>query len=140
MNGPSKKSILLYIEDDDTAVFLLETALREIDSVRVELLRAHNGEEALMQLQPPDSLPPQARPDLIVLDLNLPRKSGLEVLAELANDPSLSSIPVVVFSSSSLEADRLRSLDLGARAYIRKPLTFPGFVEAVRSACSWLRE
>ncbi len=138
MNGIPKKSVLLYIEDDDTAFFLLETALHEFDDGRIELVRAHNGEEALRQLQGSDSLPRPVRPDLILLDLNLPRKSGLEVLAELCGDASLSSIPVVIFSSSSLEADRLRSLELGARAYIKKPLTFSAFIEAVRSACSWL--
>src|SRR5579875_2313173 len=104
MNGSLKKSILLYIEDDDTAFFLFETALHEFDKGRIALLRAHNGEEALLQLQSSDSL---SRPDLILLDLNLPRKSGLEVLAELCGDASLTSIPVVIFSSSSLEADRV---------------------------------
>lgn len=138
MNGSPQKSVLLYIEDDDTAFFLFETALHEVDKGRIELMRAHNGEEALLQLQGSDSLPNPVRPDLILLDLNLPRKSGLEVLAELCRDANLSPIPVVIFSSSSLEADRVRSLELGARAYIKKPLTFPSFVEAVRSACSWL--
>ena len=140
MNGSPKKSILLYIEDDDTAFFLFETALHEVDKGRIELVRAHNGEEALLQLQGSDSLPNPVRPDLILLDLNLPRKSGLEVLAELCGDADLSPIPVVIFSSSSLETDRVRSLELGARAYIKKPLTFPSFVEAVRSACNWLQE
>jgi len=138
MNGPPQKSTLLYIEDDDTAVFLLQTALRDLADGQIELVRARNGEEALARLQRAAPFADAARPDLILLDLNLPRKGGLELLAELCGDANLASIPVVIFSSSSLQADRARSLELGARDYILKPLTFPGFVDAVRAACRWL--
>jgi len=138
MNGPSHKPTLLYIEDDDTAVFLLQTALRDLADGQIALLRARNGEEALARLQGTAPFVDAARPDLILLDLNLPRKGGLELLAELCGDANLASIPVVIFSSSSLPADRARSLELGARDYILKPLTFPAFVEAVRAACRWL--
>jgi chemotaxis family two-component system response regulator Rcp1 len=138
MSGPPQKSTLLYIEDDDTAVFLLQTALRDLDDGQIELVRARNGEEALARLQGAAPFVNAARPDLILLDLNLPRKGGLELLEDLCGDANLASIPVVIFSSSSLQADRARSLELGARDYILKPLTFPAFVDAVRAACRWL--
>lgn len=73
------------------------------------------------------------RPDLIVLDLNLPRKNGREVLAEIKADAELRSIPVVVLSTSSAEEDILRSYDLHANCYVVKPVEFNHFVKAVQS-------
>ena len=75
-------------------------------------------------------------PHLVLLDLNLPGLSGLDVLAILKADEKLSSIPVVIFSSSSHEQDRKKSFALGAKQYITKPNTFDEVVEALRSACS----
>lgn len=132
-----EKPVMLYVEDDDSAVFLLQTALNEM-SIEIEMFRVHNGEEALTWLNRSSLFANAPRPDLILLDLNLPRKSGLEVLMEIHDDASLRSIPVVIFSSSFLETDRRLSFELGARDYIRKPLTFAAFVEAVRSACALL--
>jgi CheY-like chemotaxis protein len=72
------------------------------------------------------------RPDLILLDLNLPRKDGREVLAEVKGDPELRSIPVVVLTTSKAEEDILRSYDLHANAYVTKPVDFNRFIEVVR--------
>jgi len=73
-----------------------------------------------------------ARPDLVLLDLNLPRKSGAEVLAEIKGDPRLSTIPVVVLTTSQAEEDVLRSYEMHANAYVTKPVDFDRFGEIVR--------
>ena len=73
------------------------------------------------------------RPDLILLDLNLPRKDGREVLAELKADPALAAIPVVVFTTSKAEQDVLRSYELCANCYVTKPVDFHGFLNAIES-------
>jgi two-component system, chemotaxis family, response regulator Rcp1 len=129
--------VLLYVEDEDAAVFLLETAVKEA-GLEIQLHRVSDGEQALAFLRCAGSYEKAPRPDLILLDLNLPRKNGLEVLAEMQRSESFRGIPVVVFTSSSLAADRNRSLALGAQQYITKPSTFDGFVEAVKSAFSHL--
>lgn len=127
--------VLLYVEDEDAAVFLLETALREA-GISVQLFRVSDGEQALAFLRRSGAYAKAPRPDLILLDLNLPRMTGLEVLSEMQSNGELRSIGVVVFTSSSLAADRKRSLSLGAKEYITKPSSFDGFVEAVRIAWS----
>ena len=71
-------------------------------------------------------------PDLILLDLNMPRKDGREALAEIKSDPLLRYIPVVVLTTSKAEEDIMRSYDIGAASYITKPVTFDGLVEAIR--------
>lgn len=126
---------LLYVEDEDAAFFLFQTALKTAH-IEVELHRASDGEQALDFLHRPSGEHP--RPDLVVLDLNLPRKSGFEVLSAIRGDPALEGLLVVVFTSSLLSADKMRSIELGARDYITKPFSFDGFVHAVRMACSHL--
>ena len=127
--------VLLYVEDEDAAVFLLETALKEAE-IEVVFHRVSNGEEALAFLRNLGSYEKAPRPDLILLDLNLPRKTGLEVLSEMQNDDELRSVPVVVFTSSSLAADKRKSLALGAQEYITKPSSFEGFVQTIKAVCS----
>jgi CheY-like chemotaxis protein len=127
--------VLLYVEDEDAAFMLFETALKTAN-IEVQLYRVSDGEQAIEFLHGGSNGAP--RPDLVVLDLNLPRKNGLDVLHEIKKDTELESIRVVVFTSSSLSADRRRSIALGAQDYITKPFTYDGFVEAVRMACSYL--
>lgn len=127
--------VLLYVEDEDAAVFLLETALKEA-GIQLKLYRVSDGEQALAFLRGAGAYEKAPRPDLILLDLNLPRKNGLEVLSEMQNDPRLRDIVVIVFTSSALSSDRRKSLALGAREYITKPSSFDGFVQAVKNACS----
>ena len=129
--------VLLYVEDEDAAVFLLETALKEA-SIDVELHRVADGEEALAFLHRSGIYEKMPRPDLVLLDLNLPRKNGLEVLSEMRDSEELRSLSVVVFTSSSLAIDKRRSMALGAQEYITKPASFDGFVAAVKSACAYL--
>jgi CheY-like chemotaxis protein len=131
------KPILLYVEDEDAAVFLLETALKEAH-IRVELHRVSDGEQALAFLRHSGAYKKAPKPDLILLDLNLPRKNGLEVLAEMNDSDCLRDIPTIIFTSSALQSDKKKSLALGAKQFITKPATFDGFIEAVKTACSRL--
>lgn len=129
--------VLLYVEDEDAAVFLLETALKEAE-IDVRFFRVADGDEALAFLRKSGIYHDMPRPDLVLLDLNLPRRTGLEVLAEMRNSEDLRALPVIVFTSSSLAVDKRKSLALGAQQYITKPASFDGFVAAVKSACSHL--
>jgi CheY-like chemotaxis protein len=129
--------VLLYVEDEDAAVFLLETALKEAE-IDVSLFRVADGEEAMAFLRRSGSYQAAPRPDLVLLDLNLPRKGGLEVLSDMRDAEDLRSMSVVVFTSSSLPADKRKSLALGAQHYITKPSSFDGFVEAIKNACSFM--
>jgi len=129
--------VMLYVEDEDAAVFLLETALKEM-KMDVELYRVSNGDEALAFLNRTGSYRNAPRPDLVLLDLNLPRKGGLEVLSEIQERDGLRNLPVIVFTSSSLATDRKKSLALGAQEYITKPSSFDGFLNAIRSVCAYL--
>ena len=127
---------MLSVEDDDAAFYVIRMAFQELP-FSVQLLRAKTGKEALGLLQNQavrEDAPRQ--PDLILLDLNLPGLSGLDVLALLKADRKLLSIPVTVFSSSSLEKDRNRSFALGAQQYITKPNSFEKVVQALKMACS----
>jgi chemotaxis family two-component system response regulator Rcp1 len=126
--------VLLYVEDEDAAVFLLETALKEA-GIDVTLYRVADGDEALDFLRKTGKYHDMPRPDLVLLDLNLPRRTGLEVLSELRGQEDLRSLAVVVFTSSSLAVDRRKSMALGAQEYITKPASFDGFVAAVKTAC-----
>jgi len=136
-NFAMNQRVLLYVEDEDAAVFLLETALKEAD-IDVRLYRVADGDEALAFLRKLGPYSDMPRPDLVLLDLNLPRRNGLEVLSEMRNSEDLRSLAVVVFTSSSLAVDKRKSLALGAQEYITKPSSFDGFVTAVKNACSHL--
>ena len=129
--------VMLYVEDEDAAVFLLETALKEMN-IDVELHRVSNGEDALAFLNRSGVYREAPRPDLVLLDLNLPRKGGLEVLSEIQGNETLRDLSVVVFTSSSLATDRKKSLALGAQQYITKPSSFDGFLTAVKTVCAYL--
>jgi two-component system, chemotaxis family, response regulator Rcp1 len=129
------RRVILYVEDDNAAFLLAEIILKE-QNPSPQLIRASDGAQALAMLRrfPPHEDAP--RPDLILLDLNLPKKTGLEVLAELKGCEELRSIPVVVFSTSASRSDVSDSLALGAHDYVRKPSSFHAFVEAMKLASS----
>jgi CheY-like chemotaxis protein len=91
-----------------------------------------DGEQALQFLRQSGPFADAPRPGLILLDVNLPRLSGLEVLAELKQDPALAVIPVVMLTTSRAEEDVLRSYKLHANAYVSKPVDFEHFIEAIR--------
>ena len=129
--------VLLYVEDEDAAVFLFEMTLRDLGS-DIQFHRVADGEQAISFLRKNGAYRGAPTPDLVLLDLNLPKVSGLQVLAQIQGDAALRSIPVVIFTSSSLPADRRRSLALGAREYIIKPSSLDSFIEVVKNACSLL--
>ena len=129
--------VMLYVEDEDATVFLLETALKEAE-IDLELHRVSNGEEALAFLNRTGAYRNAPRPNLVLLDLNLPRKGGLEVLSDIQRSEALRNLSVVVFTSSSLPVDRRKSLALGAQEYITKPSSFDGFLAAIRTVCTYL--
>ena len=122
---------ILLVEDDPGDVLMTREAF-EHHKIRNTLHVASDGVEALrfVRREPPFEDAP--RPGLILLDLNLPRMDGREVLAELKATPDLRSIPVVVLTTSEAEEDIARSYDLHANAYVSKPVDFDRFVEVVR--------
>jgi CheY-like chemotaxis protein len=122
----SQPIVVLLVEDDPGDVVLIQEAF-EHNKVRNHLHVVGDGVEAMAFLRNGGE-----RPDLILLDLNLPRKDGREVLAEVKGDPQLRSIPVVVLTTSKAEEDILRSYDLHANAYVTKPVDFSRFIEVVR--------
>ena len=123
---------ILLVEDNPGDVRLTREALKE-GKVLNNLSVAVDGEEALAFLRRQTIYAEAPRPDLILLDLNLPRKDGRQVLAEIKADEQLKRIPVVILTSSSAEEDILRTYDLHANCYITKPVDFDQFVAVVRS-------
>jgi two-component system, chemotaxis family, response regulator Rcp1 len=123
---------ILLVEDNPGDVRLTIEALKEgrlINHVSV----AEDGVEALAFLRQEGRYADEPRPDLILLDLNLPKKDGREVLTEIKADPALRHIPVVVLTTSTAEQDVLRTYDLHANCYINKPVDFEQFIEVVKS-------
>ncbi len=122
---------VLLVEDDPGDVLMTREAFEE-RHVADRLHVVSDGVLAMQFLRRTDSFATVPRPGLILLDLNLPRRNGLEVLAELKADQSLHSIPVVVLTSSQSEQDILRSYSLHANAFVTKPLEFERFLDAIR--------
>jgi two-component system, chemotaxis family, response regulator Rcp1 len=123
---------LLLVEDSEPDVRLTMEALREA-KVRNRLWVVEDGVEAIEFLHHQGRHSEAPRPDLILLDLNLPRKDGRQVLQEIKADDSLKRIPVVVLTTSKSEEDVLRSYDLHANCFITKPVDFLRFIEVVKS-------
>ena len=123
---------ILLVEDNPGDVRLTIEALRE-SKVRNHLSVARDGVEALAFVRRVGTHAQAVRPDLILLDLNLPRKDGREVLAELKADPDLKTIPVVILTTSRAEQDVLRSYELQANCYISKPVDLDQFITVVKS-------
>jgi CheY-like chemotaxis protein len=122
---------VLLVEDDPADVVLIKEAF-ENNHVINTLHVAEDGVEAMAYLRGEGAHAGAPRPDLILLDLNLPRKDGRQVLREVKADERLRSIPVVVLTTSESEEDVLRSYDLHANAYVSKPVDFGRFEEVVR--------
>ncbi len=122
---------ILLVEDDPGDVLITREAFAE-NKVRNHLSVVSDGEAAMDFLRHEGRFADAPRPDLILLDLNLPRKAGHEVLAEIKSDSDLQRIPVVVLTTSDAEEDILRSYDLHANAYVTKPVDFDCFLTVVR--------
>jgi CheY-like chemotaxis protein len=129
---------VLLVEDSAGDVRLTREAFKDA-KVHINLHVASDGAEAMEFLKREGKQANAARPDLILLDLNLPKKDGREVLEEIKGSPALKSIPVVILTTSASEADILRSYRLHANCYITKPVGLDGFLEVVKSIDSfWL--
>jgi CheY-like chemotaxis protein len=127
----SKVIDVLMVEDDDGDILMTKEAF-EYYKVQNRLHVVTDGEQALQFLRRQGPYADAPRPGLILLDVNLPRVSGLEVLAELKNDPDLLVIPVVMLTTSRAEEDIVRSYSLHANAFVTKPVDFEHFMEAIR--------
>ena len=127
--------MLLHVEDEDGAAFLFRSAVREAGIAAI-VYRVSNGEEALAFLRKSGPYANAERPQLMVLDLNLPKIDGLGVLSRIRNDESLKTIPVVVISTSSRPADKEKAFSLGAKHYIVKPDSFEKLTEQVKATCA----
>ena len=131
MTDPADEIHVLLVEDDPGDVLMTQEAF-EHHKLRNQLHVVSDGVEALAYLRREGEFADAPRPGLVLLDLNLPRKDGREVLEEVKNDPSLRSIPIVVLTTSQAEEDILRSYDLHANAYVAKPVDFERFIEVIR--------
>ena len=119
---------ILLVEDDQVDVITVMRALKEIH-VTNPVVNLENGEEVLKYLCDPDN----AKPCIILLDLNMPVMGGIEFLQVTKHDAALRRIPVVVLTTSEEQQDKVASFDLGVAGYIRKPVDYRQFVEAVRA-------
>ncbi len=122
---------ILLVEDDPGDVLITREAFAE-NKVRNKLDVVSDGEAAMAYLRRQGDFAAAPRPDLVLLDLNLPRRDGHEVLAEIKSDPDLQRIPVVILTTSDAEEDILRSYNLHANAYVTKPVDFERFLTVVR--------
>ncbi len=123
---------ILLVEDSPSDAKLTISALK-LAKVANELHHVEDGVEAMDFLRHKGNYEKSPRPDLILLDLNLPRKDGREVLKEMKEDPALNSIPVIVLTTSNAERDVLQSYKLHCNCYVTKPVNFDRFLECVRS-------
>ena len=123
---------ILLVEDNPGDVRLTQEALKDA-KVRNNMYVATDGEGALAFLHREGEHADAPRPDLILLDLNLPKKNGREVLSEIKSDPELMRIPVVILTTSRAEGDILKAYDLNANCYITKPVDLDQFIKVVKS-------
>ncbi len=123
---------ILLVEDDPGDVLMTREAFEDY-KIANRLTVVSNGEDAMAYLRRRGRFTEAATPDLVLLDLNLPRRNGREVLADIKGDPSLRRIPVVILTTSEAEEDVIAAYDLHANAYVRKPVDFEQFVSAVRA-------
>jgi CheY-like chemotaxis protein len=129
---PPQSVDILLVEDNPGDVRLIQEALQS-GKLLNRIATVSDGQKALAYLRKQGSYAQAPRPDLILLDLNIPRKDGREVLAEIKADPLLRSIPVVIVTSSHAEEDILRSYNTHANCYVTKPVDLEKFVAVVRA-------
>jgi len=127
---------VLLVEDDPGDILMTREAFQH-HKIQNKLHVVTDGEQALQFLHQTGEYAGVPRPGLILLDLNLPRRSGHEVLAELKEDPQLRVIPVVILTTSQAEEDILRSYSLHANAYVSKPVDFERFMDVIRQIDSF---
>jgi CheY-like chemotaxis protein len=138
VNYKQKQFTILIANDDEDTRFLMQEALREVRSaIRSEFVE--NGEQVLDYLYRRGEYAGSNwdRPDLILLDLNMPRLDGREALTLIRSDPDLQQIPVVILTTSHRSGDILLCYRLGANSFISKPVTFEGLVEVMKTLCQY---
>jgi chemotaxis family two-component system response regulator Rcp1 len=123
---------VLLVEDNPGDVRLTKEALKDA-KLKINLHVAVDGMEAMAFLQKQGKYAASPRPDLVLLDLNLPKKDGRQVLAEIKEDPDLKRIPVVIVTTSKAEEDILKTYNLHANCYVTKPLDLDQFINVVKS-------
>ena len=123
---------ILLVEDNPGDVRLMQEAFKDA-KIRNKITVARDGAEALAMLNRQGRFANQSRPDVVLLDLNLPGQNGFEVLATMKKTDGLKSIPVVILSGSKAEQDIARSYQLNAACYVTKPLDLQQFMEVIRS-------
>lgn len=138
-NSLRKPTELLIIEDNPGDVRLLEEAFRELQA-NIHIQVARDGAEGLEMVFQPNPQPARRRPDLILLDLNLPKISGHDVLMRLKSNPQTARIPVIVLTSSLAESDVRRAYESHANAYLKKPSTLDGLMSAAQDIKSFWME
>lgn len=129
--------VILHVEDEDAAAYLLRAAIDEA-GLPLNIYRVSDGEQALAFLHQTHPYIDALAPDLIFLDLNLPRVDGWSVLHQIKANAALRGIPVVVLSTSSAGVHKQRALDLGAQFYVTKPHSFDVFLEEIKCICQKL--
>jgi chemotaxis family two-component system response regulator Rcp1 len=132
------KPEILMVDDNPADIDLTSEVLAQSEG-HFHVNAVHDGVEALSFLQRQGKYAKAPLPDLVVLDLNLPRKDGCEVLSSIRANPALAKIPVVIFTTSQASSDIARSYKLGANCYLKKPGNLPEFIAAVQSMAKfWL--
>jgi two-component system, chemotaxis family, response regulator Rcp1 len=131
-NASDRPIVILLVEDDVGEARLTEHALRK-GGIRGDLYHVRDGVEAIRFLRREAEYGGAPLPELVLLDLDLPRKDGREVLAEIKEDPQLRLIPVVILTTSAAERDMVKSYGLHANAYVVKPMDLDRFIEIVKA-------
>ncbi|MFC3860406.1 response regulator [Deinococcus antarcticus] len=129
---PNTTVEILLVEDSEPDILLTQEAFEDA-SVKNRLHVARDGEEALCFLKRQGTYQGAPRPDVILLDINMPRKNGLEVLQEIKADPELASIPVLMLTTSQAEDDVRNAYARHANGYVVKPVGFENFLDAIRA-------
>ena len=124
--SPTNATSILLVEDDQMDVMNVQRELRK-QHIEVPLIHARNGREALNMLRGENGESQIARPSLVMLDINMPRLNGLELLKILRADPDFEDLNVFIMTTSDLDSDRMGAKDLNVSGYIIKPLTFDSF-------------
>ncbi len=127
---------ILLVEDNEADIVLTKNAFKTL-TIQNNLNVCRNGEEGLNYLFKVGEYSEATTPDLVLLDLNMPKTNGLEVLEKIKKDPKLSMVPVIVLTTSSAEQDILRSYQYHANSYIKKPIDFMEFIDVIKEIESY---
>jgi CheY-like chemotaxis protein len=139
-DGTGRNAVEVLLVEDDHGDVVMITEAFEQSGAPVRLHVVGDGDQAMRFLRRAEGFAEAPRPGLIVLDLNLPRRTGLEILADLKADQDLLTIPVLILTNSAAPPDIQRSYSLRASAYVAKPVDFDGFTDAIRQIARWFLE